>query len=212
MNAGTEKWNDELFFCLALILQNFDTTMKSEILTLKQSISQKHFLRFPFLVSDRQLWIIHGTLLQSKLDYEKENKTDECFRKSGSTRAENVEYKLKDKSEKYLVSNSKCIEGNETVLDLTTEIFEVYIEKAIIEVYAATGLKTETTFLALKQDNVTVASNSVSIDDATIWIKEKSNKEGYFMLKDPQSGKFLHQGYPLYTIQGNVVNSCNFMY
>ena len=148
-------------------------------------------------------------MLQSKLDYEKENKTEECFRKSGSTRAENIEYKLKDEREKYLVSNSKCINGTEIVLDLTTEISEVYIEKSKIIIYASNGLKTETTFLAQKQekqDDVMVASNSVSIDDATIWIKEKSNKEGYFMLKDPQSGKFLQQGNQ-YTIQGNVVNS-----
>ena len=152
-------------------------------------------------------------MLQSKLDYEKENKTEECFRKSGTTRFENVEYKLKDERKKYLVSNSKCINGNETALDLTTKISEVYIEKAKIQKYD-TGLKTETTYLALKQDNVTVASNLVSIDDATIWIKEKSNKEGYFMLKDPQSGKFLRQSdyYNPFSIQGNVVISCNFMY
>ena len=151
-------------------------------------------------------------MLQSKLDYEKENKTEECFRKNGTHR---VEYKLKDKREKYLVSNSKCIDGNETVLDLTTEISEVYIEKTKIQLWDfKTGLKIETTFLALKQDNVTVASNLVSIDDAMIWIKEKSNKEGYFMLKDPQSGKFLKQSdlSNPFSIQGNVVISCNFMY
>ena len=152
-------------------------------------------------------------MLQSKLDYEKENKTEGCFRKKGTTGADRVEYKLKDERKKYLVSNSKCINGNETALDLTTKISEVYIEKAKIQKYD-TGLKTETTYLALKQDNVTVASNLVSIDDATIWIKEKSNKEGYFMLKDPQSGKFLRQSdyYNPFSIQGNVVISCNFMY
>ena len=64
---------------------------------------------------------------------------------------------------------------------------------------------TNTTFFALKNDGTEKVEEIFSQKEQAQWIKVKANIDGYFMLKDPLSGKFLTctQGVG-FTIKGNI--------
>ena len=64
---------------------------------------------------------------------------------------------------------------------------------------------TKITFFAPKNDGTDKVGEFFSQKEQARWIKVKANKDGYFMLKDPLSGKFLTQTRSVgYEIHGNI--------
>ena len=61
---------------------------------------------------------------------------------------------------------------------------------------------TKITFFAPKNDGT--VEEIFSQKEQAQWIKVKANKDGYFLLKDPLSGKFLTQGAIGFAIKGNI--------
>ena len=70
---------------------------------------------------------------------------------------------------------------------------------------------TTITFFALKNDGTDKVGEIFSQKEQAQWIKIKANKDGYFMLKDPVSGKFLTVGSSGvgFEIKGNIDASMN---
>ena len=66
---------------------------------------------------------------------------------------------------------------------------------------------TNITFFALKNDGTDEVGEFFSQKEQAQWIKVKANKDRYFMLKDPLSGKFLTQGNLGFEIHGNIVDA-----
>ena len=67
---------------------------------------------------------------------------------------------------------------------------------------------TNITFFAPKNDGTDEVGEVFSKKEQAQWIKVKANKDGYFMLKDKKSGKFLTQGAG-FEIKGNIDASMN---
>ena len=63
---------------------------------------------------------------------------------------------------------------------------------------------TNITFFALKNDGTEEVGEIFSQKEQAQWIKVKANKDGYFMLKDPLSGKFLTATNFGFYIHGNI--------
>jgi hypothetical protein len=93
------------------------------------------------------------------------------------------------------VSKKYCTKETEIVLDQGEEVEYVYIEKIRIFKYYNKSIPTTTTitFFALKNDGTDEVGEMISQKEQAQWIKVKASKDGYFMLKDPLSGKFLTQ-------------------
>ena len=71
------------------------------------------------------MWIIHGTALRSKDNYKKEKSKGDCF---NSIVKSVPEFRLKDESGNFFVSNKDCTNDTEIVLDQGKEVKNVYIE------------------------------------------------------------------------------------
>ena len=64
---------------------------------------------------------------------------------------------------------------------------------------------TNITFFALKNDGTDEVGETFSKKGQAQWIKVKANKDGYFMLKEKESGKFLTETKGVgFEIKGNI--------
>ena len=113
-------------------------------------------------------------------------------------------FRLKNESGNYFVSNRNCTDDTEVVVDQGEEVENIYIEKIKIIRYYNSNKPTTTniTFFAIKNGTDKVGE-VFSQKEQSQWIKVKANKDGYFMLKDPLSGKFLTQSVG-FEIHGNI--------
>ena len=137
-----------------------------------------------------------------------------CFLHIDNIGKDVSEFRLKDEFGNYFVSNKDCTKDTEIVLDQGEKVEYVYIEKIRIFTYTNKSIPATTniTFFALKNDGTDQVGQIFSQKEQAQWIKVKANKDGYFMLKDPVSGKFLTQSVG-FEIKGNdasmYINVCN---
>ena len=113
-------------------------------------------------------------------------------------------FRLKNESGNYFVSNRNCTDDTEVVVDQGEEVENIYIEKIKIIRYYNSNQPTTTniTFFAIK-NGTDMVGEVFSQKEQSQWIKVKANKDGYFLLKDPLSGKFLTQSVG-FEIHGNI--------
>ena len=113
-------------------------------------------------------------------------------------------FRLKNESGNYFVSNRNCTDDTEVVVDQGEEVENIYIEKIKIIRYYNSNKPTTTniTFFAIK-NGTDMVGEVFSQKEQSQWIKVKANKDGYFLLKDPLSGKFLTQSVG-FEIHGNI--------
>ena len=156
------------------------------------------------LGTDNQLFILHGALLRSKevFDWNQKKNQGKCDIKHHI----DLWYGLKDQFGNTLVSNLNCTNDTEAVLASNSETMQVYLKKNTDS--KITGNRdgkyikwreTSEHFLAPKEDESDeVVENSVSYNPKMYWLKGKPNKDGFFTLAHPKSGKLLTYGTPGY--------------